>query len=302
MRTLYRRIGVLILILTVNIFAGDAGNTGLSFLKIGVGAPAAGMGNAYTAVATDGLAGYWNPAGLMGAPRSNVVFTHTVWLFDAVSEFAALQFRGKRSSLALHLYSFYIGEIPVRLIPSAQPLGTTSAQYLSTGISYARRWNDRLAVGATVKYLYEKIYIETATGWAVDLGLRYRVPGKPLVLAATLQHLGTMNALVSQASTLPTLVRVGMLLAPQRRIGPLRVRFALDGVRYLSAGWRLNSGLEFLLGRQLILRTGYLAGYAEQSLAFGFGFRKATLRLDYSFTPFAAGLGDVHRFSLYLAL
>ncbi len=38
------------------------------FLKIGVGARAAGMGNAMTALTDDVLSGYWNPAGLVRAP------------------------------------------------------------------------------------------------------------------------------------------------------------------------------------------------------------------------------------------
>ena len=40
------------------------------FLQIGVGARAAGMGNAQAAVADDVTAGYWNPAGLNLAPRN----------------------------------------------------------------------------------------------------------------------------------------------------------------------------------------------------------------------------------------
>ncbi len=40
------------------------------FLKIGVGARAAGMGNAQTAIVEDATAGYWNPAGLNLAPKA----------------------------------------------------------------------------------------------------------------------------------------------------------------------------------------------------------------------------------------
>ncbi|NOX37551.1 MAG: PorV/PorQ family protein [Calditrichaeota bacterium] len=282
--------------------AGEAGQTGLPFLKIGVGAPAAGMGNAYTAVASDAFATYWNPAGLMAARSGNVVFTHTNWLFDAISEFAAWQVRGQQSSVALHLYTFYVGQIPVRLIPSDQPLATTNAQYLSGGISYARNLRPHLALGVTLKYLYEKIYVETATGWALDVGVRYQMPGHPLVLAATLQHLGKMNALLSRASRLPTVLRAGIAYQPDVAVGPAKFQLAVDGLRYWSGSWKLNSGLEVKLWRQLALRAGYLLGYDDRSLGFGFGFQKATLRFDYSFNPFGAGLGEVHRFSMFLAL
>ena len=43
---------------------GQAGRD-LAFLNVGLGARASGMGTAYTALATDSHAAYWNPAGMM---------------------------------------------------------------------------------------------------------------------------------------------------------------------------------------------------------------------------------------------
>ena len=42
----------------------QAGETGLSFLKLGVGGRALGMGEAYSAVAADPTAMYYNPAAM----------------------------------------------------------------------------------------------------------------------------------------------------------------------------------------------------------------------------------------------
>ena len=42
----------------------NEGATGLAFLKVGVDARASGMGEAYTAVAGDANATYWNTAGM----------------------------------------------------------------------------------------------------------------------------------------------------------------------------------------------------------------------------------------------
>jgi hypothetical protein len=42
--------------------------TGFTFMRIGVGARPVGMGGAYTAVADDANALFWNPAGLALAP------------------------------------------------------------------------------------------------------------------------------------------------------------------------------------------------------------------------------------------
>ncbi|MCB0302022.1 MAG: hypothetical protein KDE52_18315, partial [Calditrichaeota bacterium] len=63
----------ILLVSSFLVFAGENdGVTGMSFLKIGVGARAGGMGEAYAAVADDATATYWNPAGLMASDRNNL--------------------------------------------------------------------------------------------------------------------------------------------------------------------------------------------------------------------------------------
>ncbi len=49
-----------------------AGQYGASFLEIGVGARALGMGGAYVSVADDGTAFYWNPAGLAFSEKNQI--------------------------------------------------------------------------------------------------------------------------------------------------------------------------------------------------------------------------------------
>ena len=58
------------------------GTTGADFLKIGVGARQAAMGNAFAGVADDATAIYWNPGGLGFADRWNITMSGNRWLFD----------------------------------------------------------------------------------------------------------------------------------------------------------------------------------------------------------------------------
>jgi hypothetical protein len=59
-------------------FAGE-------FLRLGVGARALGMGEAFVAVADDASASYWNPAGLVFLPERQILFMHAEQFGDAIN-------------------------------------------------------------------------------------------------------------------------------------------------------------------------------------------------------------------------
>ena len=67
---------------------GLAGMPG-TFLHMGVGAQALGMGKAYTALATDATALYWNPAALATQNPYQVYFMHSVLFFDTNFDYLA---------------------------------------------------------------------------------------------------------------------------------------------------------------------------------------------------------------------
>lgn len=278
------------------------GATGLSFLKVGVDARAAGMGEAFTAVAGDAFATFWNPAGLLGAENSNVVFMHNEWLLDVNAEFGAVQFRSAKSSIAFHVYSFNVGNIEVRTIPSSEPLEETAANYLSAGVSYARQFAPHLGLGVTVKYLLEKIFVYDAAGVGVDLGFRYTALGKDLVLAGTVQNLGGMHKFREESTTLPTTLRLGTQYHLPGQIGPLDLLLAADLVKPRSEDLRFQFGAEGRALQHLLLRVGLAAGYESRDVSFGVGIHKAGFRLDYSYTPLKNDLGSGQRFSLLLEI
>ena len=70
-----------------------AGISSLQFLKLGAGARAAGMGEAFVAVADDASALYYNPAGLAQFDDNEIMFTHTTWLIDLEHEFLGAVYR-----------------------------------------------------------------------------------------------------------------------------------------------------------------------------------------------------------------
>ncbi|MBU2531062.1 MAG: UPF0164 family protein [Elusimicrobia bacterium] len=58
------------------------GTTSADFLNLPIGARAAAMGGAYTAISEDASAIYWNPAGLVQISKLSVIFMRTAYVAD----------------------------------------------------------------------------------------------------------------------------------------------------------------------------------------------------------------------------
>jgi len=90
-----------IFIITPNLigYANGAGTTAASFLKIGVGARAAAMGDAFTALADDPTALYWNPAALIKLKERQLSATYNVWFAEINQGYVGVGFPLSRGVL-----------------------------------------------------------------------------------------------------------------------------------------------------------------------------------------------------------
>src|SRR5580765_128324 len=73
-----------------------AGTSSATFLRIGIGARAVGMGETFVAVANDPSAIYWNPAGLASLQRRELSFSHVQWPADVHFEHLTLILPSRR--------------------------------------------------------------------------------------------------------------------------------------------------------------------------------------------------------------
>ena len=298
---------IFIVVISLSFLATQAqtennGSTGLAFLKIGVDARAAGMGEAATAVANTANAVFWNPAGILAADRNSLEFTHNAWLLDVHGQSGAVVFKQKKSSIALHVQSMGVGGIEIRDIPSTDPLAEANASYSAFGLTYARALGEQFEAGISLRYLFEKIFVYSASGFATDLGIRYRGLIKNLTLGASLLHLGSMSELRNEASKLPSTFRVGAAFHPEAMMGPARILLAADMVYPLEENARFHLGGEARLWEHLLLRIGFASGYETRGLSIGAGIQKTIFRFDYSYSPFDSDLGESQRFTLYLGI
>src|SRR5262249_42794854 len=92
------------------VHAGEPGIRGATFLKIGEGPRAIGMGEAQTAVADDSYASFWNPAGLANLTCREVALTYQHSIQDIQEQQANVAIPlGKKSAFGAYITRWSVG-------------------------------------------------------------------------------------------------------------------------------------------------------------------------------------------------
>lgn len=297
---------VLFSLIPITSNAQSGGGAGLSFLKIGVSARSMGMGDAGVAGDDLGSALYYNPALIADDTRASVTITHNEWIEDITTEYLGVAVPANGWSFGVFLGLTSVGGIEVRDVPG-EPIAETDTRNFAGGFTAAFSLADGVDVGTTVKYVYEKIHVDEASGYAFDFGLAVRpfADGSlaPLRTGFTLANVGSMTALRTVETTLPMLLRYGAgYRFPIESVkGGLTVEAA--GLTLLEeSATHLNIGAEFDYLGIVFLRAGFQSGYETKDLSFGGGAVYGGLRFDYAFTPFNDIMGNAHTIALSVLL
>jgi hypothetical protein len=292
---------ILIMIIFLSLlFADTGGKVGFSYLKIGVDARAAAMGEAYSSAVNDAAAAYWNPAGLAMSNSPSIVFTHNSWILDINHEFAAVQlFQGKHN-IAFSINTITVNDIELRETNSEQPDGYSTANNTSIGVSYARMLKKDFYLGIQLKYLYERYYLVSAQGIALDIGAIKRdiLPGTSW--GFSLQNIGTMSKLDRQSTPLPVLIRTGVNYILPYTILDSNPSIAMEILYVFNDVFRISMGTELTLLSRLNLRLGYVTGSESYSFTGGIGIGFSKFNFSYAFVPFKYDLGQSHRISVLI--
>ncbi len=290
---------IIFLLSIASLLAQSAGNSGLAFLKLGFGARNISMGDVSSVSTGDVSSLFYNPAGLAGLSGNQIMIMHNSWIQGTYSNVLGVQTTMWSLPLAFGFNVTTIPDIQIRTRATSQPDATFDANYFFGCVSTGFNVYDNIAFGASIKYLYEGLYSEEATGWGFDFGLNYKSPVKGLNASAVLKNLGSMNILKNESTKLPTEFRIG----PAYQFNLLNDKFAITAAaefqKYLPTNdSHFDLGLEILYDNLIALRGGYQSGYESKSYTGGFGLIWGNFDLDYAFQPFIDGLGDANIFSL----
>jgi hypothetical protein len=308
------------------------GTTAAQVLKFNVGPRAIGMGGAFTAIADDISALYWNPGGTANITSNEAFFNHTNLYSDIAHDFAAFVTNlSDLGSVGAFVSVLSMDDMKVRTIENPEGTGEIfSFSSIVIGINYSKYLTNNFSIGFNAKYIAEKLWHMNASSFAIDIGTIYKIPIlNELRIASSISNFGTKMQLSGRDVTviynsgaggsnlinsnieldqfdLPLIFRFG-LSADIIKSSSNRLTIGIDAIHPNDNSESMNYGLEYSWNETAYLRAGYNSMFetdSEKGLTFGFGlnyrlFESVKAKFDYAYQDFGR-LKSVHYFSVGL--
>ncbi len=286
----------------------ESGGYAGAFLQGGIGARAISMGSSFTAVADNGTALFWNPAGLPQINRFELSLMHSVLYEDRSKNYASLNMPLGRLAVSAGWLGFNVTQIQERN-NQGQLLGhfddSENVFLVGGGLSLISNRMMHFNVGATGKYFYHSLYEYSATGSGADAGalLQFQLPVflKKVSIGAVVQNIGASMKWDTDSgyeAVIPMTYRAGALLD----IALLPVKVTADVEKHEKQDMRLHFGAEYDLLNTVFLR----AGMNDNSLTAGAGIRLSLvttqISVNYAYATDEISEQPLHYFTLGLGL
>ncbi|RLC48136.1 MAG: hypothetical protein DRH57_02745 [Candidatus Cloacimonadota bacterium] len=282
----------------------NAGTTSFNFMKVSYGARATALAGAYTGLANDALAPFWNPAGLPQVENKELNITYLNY-FEGFNGGSASYVMPLTDKIGVAAFSKFItsGEM-IKTIDDGgyKEDGTFGAYDILLGVSFGQYRSEVLNWGINIKFITESIEEYSSQAIAADIGIMHQTTNKNLKLGITLKNLGKqLSPFIDKEEDLPITASAGFgwrksvhtvtaeLVKPfdynfifkvgyERQIYPF---FALRaGYKSNASDWKVGSNWDIVAG-----------------MSIGFGIYWKNYQFDYATASFGE-LGLIHQISI----
>ncbi|MBN2425203.1 MAG: PorV/PorQ family protein [Calditrichaceae bacterium] len=292
------------------LYAQDGQGGTESNFHFGFGARAMGMGQAYTALADDPTAVFWNPAGLEFIYQQNLTLFHMTAIEGTLYDFLGYSFPTLRlGTFAVGIARMSTGDI-VERDTEKNPGSTFAWEFYQAYVAYAKKLPYNITAGFSVKVLREQWgSMQWAgdlndTGVGMDLGFMYQPEYSTNILLRDWSFgLNFKNLFAPKLNVgdeiddYPLSIRLGLL----RKIyfsggGGDHINIVMDLDHSANRDVFIHMGSEYRFRDLGMIRLGYDAG----SLSFGAGIIYNFMQVDYSYgsAEYSDYFEPAHRISI----
>jgi len=312
----------MILLGTGFLFAQNkVGTTAAPFLGIPVGPRAQAMGSAYVAAVNDVTAAYWNPGVLPTLASGEFHLAHSNWLLGTGFNWVGLNINlSNNLSMGFSITQLDYGREEITTLQEQEGTGRYwDAQDLSASLSLATALTNRFSIGMSLKYINQRIWNESASSVALDIGFLFvtnfkgmrlglnisnygpdmRLDGDDLLHRIDIDpsHNGNNETLVAKLKTesypLPLFFRIGLAF-DVLKAADHRFTIATDALHPTDNVESLNVGGEYSWKEMIFLRAGYKNLFmpdSQEGLTLGGGIQYkiaglGQIKIDYAYLDF----------------
>lgn len=291
---------ILILLLPSIAISEAPGNATGAFLDLGIGARPLSMGQAFCALAEDGNAFYYNPAGLINTKDAYVDLSYQKLALDRfLGNFSTGVNLYDDAAVALSVTHSQVMDI-YRRDTNGEKQGNLKNGEEQITVSFMKVISEKAGIAANLKYVQKTISEVTAYSVGFDIGvygefIPNRLAGGFSVLNINTEYPWNTSDYyfdgITEDSKFPKKMRAGLAYF----LPKLPVTLTLDALKTGKKSLSLHGGVEGHISENFALR----AGLNHKKPTFGFGlskrFGELTISLDYAYViPKLEGISSSH--------
>jgi len=274
----------------VQTWATATGGQPGEFLSYGAGARSLAMGSAFTGIADDGSATYWNPAGLSQITRKEITMLKATLFGDTTYDFYSFVRPSQKGKSAwglsmTKLASTGFEKVTTKADTQSQTFtsvntdGSFGVEESALSWSYGRKVIDKVSIGTAINKITRSVDTSSDGAMTADLSTLLDLKDGKRRLGITIRNIYAKMSGDTE-DTMPLVMRMG--ISDQYFKDRLLLSIDIDKTIRANTGW--HAGGEFGFTKNFKGRFGVQGeqgeGFRETDVGFGYGRKNITF--DYA--------------------